>query len=217
MRIYTLALSVVAHLIAVMAIVAMPLYATSTLPDPRRVIEFVQVVAVIPSSPPPLMRSVSDSHPTSGAPTVPLAEPRGLEPEPDAPIPVSFDTPPAIVDGLAFAGVPVSADAIPPPPPQPAEREPIRVGGTISRPERIHAVPPVYPPIAQAAHVEGTVVLEAIIGADGAVRDVRVLRSIPLLDYAASEAVRQWLFTPTRLNGDPVPVVMTVTVTFRLR
>jgi protein TonB len=51
---------------------------------------------------------------------------------------------------------------------------------------------------------------------DGAVREVRVLRSVPMLDAPAIDAVRQWRFTPTRLNGDPVPVVMTVTVTFRL-
>ena len=56
----------------------------------------------------------------------------------------------------------------------------------------------------------------AVIGEDGGVRDVRVLRSIPLLDAAAVEAVRQWGFTPTLLNGEPVPVVMTITVAFRL-
>ena len=67
------------------------------------------------------------------------------------------------------------------------------------------------------ARIKGTVILEAVIGIDGTVRNVRVLRSVPLLDAAAVEAVRQWLFNPTRLNGEPVPVVMTVTVTFQLR
>ena len=76
---------------------------------------------------------------------------------------------------------------------------------------------PVYPAIARAAHLEGVVILEAVIREDGRVRDVRVLRSIPLLDAAAVEAVRQWRFTPTLLNGEPVPVVMTITVAFRLR
>jgi protein TonB len=56
-----------------------------------------------------------------------------------------------------------------------------------------------------------------VIAPDGIVREVRVLRSVPLLDDAAIEAVRQWAFTPTRLNGEAVPVVMTVTVTFTLR
>jgi len=64
--------------------------------------------------------------------------------------------------------------------------------------------------------VQGFVILEAVISEDGAVRSLRVLRSQPLLDAAAVEAVRQWRFTPTLLNGQPVPVVMTVTVNFRL-
>ena len=93
----------------------------------------------------------------------------------------------------------------------------MRVGGTITRPERVRDVQPVYPSLARAAGVSGTVILEAVIGADGTVQDVRVLRPIPLLDGAAIDAVRQWRFTPTLLNGEPVPVVMTVTVTFRLR
>jgi len=78
-------------------------------------------------------------------------------------------------------------------------------------------VPPVYPPIAQSARVAGMVIIEATIGADGKVKDAKVLRSIPLLDQAALDAVRQWVFTPTLLNGVPVPVIMTVTVNFTLQ
>jgi protein TonB len=61
------------------------------------------------------------------------------------------------------------------------------------------------------------VILEAVIDAQGRVESVRVLRSIALLDQAAADAVRQWRFTPTLLNGEPVPIVMTVTVNFALR
>jgi protein TonB len=93
----------------------------------------------------------------------------------------------------------------------------VRVGGEIRPPQKVTDVAPSYPPIARAAHVEGIVILEAVIGEDGAVRDVRLLRSIPLLNAAAVEAVRQWRFTPTLLNGQPVPIVMTVTVAFKLR
>ena len=60
------------------------------------------------------------------------------------------------------------------------------------------------------------VILDALIAEDGSVRDVKVLRSVPLLETAAVEAVRQWRFTPTLLNGLPVQVIMTVTVTFNL-
>jgi TonB family protein len=71
--------------------------------------------------------------------------------------------------------------------------------------------------MALAAKVQGAVVLEARIEPDGRVGEVQVLRSIPLLDQAAIDAVRQWAYTPTLLNGQPVPVVMTVTVQFSLR
>jgi protein TonB len=78
-------------------------------------------------------------------------------------------------------------------------------------------VAPLYPPVALAVHREGIVILEAVIAEDGSVRDVRVVRPVPLLDQAAIEAVRQWRFTPTLLNGEAVPIVMTVTVNFQLR
>jgi TonB family protein len=74
----------------------------------------------------------------------------------------------------------------------------------------------VYPKIAQSARVQGVVILEATIGPDGSVQDAKVLRSIPLLDQAAVDAVKQWQFAPTLLNGAPVPVIMTVTVNFTL-
>jgi periplasmic protein TonB len=78
-------------------------------------------------------------------------------------------------------------------------------------------VNPVYPPIAQSARVQGVVIVEAIIGPDGRVTEAKVLRSIPLLDAAALDAVKQWVYTPTLLNGVPVPVIMTVTVNFTLQ
>jgi len=97
-----------------------------------------------------------------------------------------------------------------------AAQEPVRVGGDIKEPRRITSVAPVYPPIAQQAGVQGIVIIEAIIGTDGAVESARVLRPVPLLDQAALDAVTQWRYTPTLLNGQPVKVVMTVTVSFNL-
>jgi protein TonB len=81
---------------------------------------------------------------------------------------------------------------------------------------KIKDVKPEYPPIAQSARVQGIVIVETVIGADGLVQDARVLRSIPLLDQAALDAVRQWEFVPTLLNGAPTPIVMTMTVNFTL-
>jgi protein TonB len=95
-----------------------------------------------------------------------------------------------------------------------AMRPPLRVGGHIKAPTKIKDVKPVYPAVAQAARVAGEVTVEATIGPDGKVVDAKVVRSVPLLDQAALDAVRQWEYTPTLLNGVPVPVVMTVKINF---
>jgi protein TonB len=83
-------------------------------------------------------------------------------------------------------------------------------------PTKVKHVAPVYPAIAQSAQVQGVVILELLIAPDGLVADARVMRSIPLLDQAALDAVRQWEFQPVRLNGSSVPVLMTATVSFTL-
>jgi TonB family protein len=95
--------------------------------------------------------------------------------------------------------------------------QPVRVGGAIKTPAQTKRVSPVYPPEAQAAGAQGVVIMEAVVAADGKVTDVRVLRSIPLLDQVAMDAVRQWEYAPTVINGTAVPVVMTVTVNFELK
>jgi len=120
------------------------------------------------------------------------------------------------VAGGIIGGVVGGLDLAPPPPPPPPT-EPIRVGGNIRPPEKTRDVSPLYPAIAQSARVQGIVIIEATIGADGRVTNATVLRSIPLLDTAALTAVRQWEFTPTLLNGIPVAVIMTVTVNFTLQ
>ena len=92
----------------------------------------------------------------------------------------------------------------------------VRVGGDIKEPKKIRDVRPAYPDVARAARVQGIVIIEATMDTAGQVEEARILRSVPLLDEAALAAVRQWLFTPTLLNGVPVPVVMTLTVNFKL-
>ena len=92
----------------------------------------------------------------------------------------------------------------------------VRVGGGIKPPERLQFVAARMPPEAVASGVQGVVILEMLINEEGLVSNVKVLRSIPLLDQAAIEAARQWRFVPTLLNGSPVPVMMTATVNFTL-
>ena len=103
-------------------------------------------------------------------------------------------------------------------PDQPADRpdEPIRIGDGVPPPAKIHDVPPVYPPAAREAGVQGLVVLEATIDATGVVGDIEVLRSVPELEEAAIAAVEHWRYEPTLVDGAPVSVLMTVTINFLL-
>ena len=104
----------------------------------------------------------------------------------------------------------------PPPPPRPVPDGPIRVGGNVQAPKKIKDVKPAYPEEARANRVQGIIILEIVIAPTGRVVDARVLRSIHGLDDAALDAVKQWEFTPTLLNGVPVAIVMSVTVNFTM-
>jgi len=210
-----LTISIVVHVVAVCAAVIAPLFATDELPAPRTALEFIQVVP-LPEPPAPPPRSVARARVDTPRPDIPsLDVPNGIAPEPVVdPIDDRFTNATGVI---AFGdSSAIVTDATPPPPPPPRQPLP-RVGGNIKRPQKVFDVAPTYPAIARAVHVEGVVIVEVVIAEDGSVRDVRILRSIPLLDAAAIDAVRQWQFSPTLLNGEPVPIVMTVTVAFRLR
>ena len=155
-------------------------------------------------------------RPTPNA-SAPVEAPKEIVPEAPS-VPSTAGVPGGVEGGIpggTVGGVVGGLPEAPPPPPPPAA--PVRVGGNIKTPTKTKDVKPVYPPIAQSARVSGVVIIEATIGADGKVKDAKVLRSIPLLDQAALDAVKQWQFTPTLLNGVPVPVIMTVTVNFTLQ
>jgi protein TonB len=145
----------------------------------------------------------------------PVEAPKEIKPETG--LEAGFERTSGVEGGLIGGVAGGITGGIPEPPPPPPPAAPVRVGGNIKQPQKTKDVRPVYPPIAQSARVQGIVIIEAVIGPDGAVRDAKVLRSIPLLDQAALDAVRQWVFTPTLLNGQPVPVIMTVTVQFTLQ
>ncbi len=99
------------------------------------------------------------------------------------------------------------------PPPIPAR---IKVGGLVQQGKILYQPMPVYPPLARAARVQGTVRLEGILGKDGRVRELRVISGHPLLAPAALEAVRRWIYKPTLLNGEAVEVVAPIDVNFTL-
>ena len=92
----------------------------------------------------------------------------------------------------------------------------VKVTDTIPPPRLIKKVDPVYPTIASQAGVEGVVILEARTDVDGRVKNVRVLRSVPLLDQAAIDAVRQWTYEPLIIDGQPKEAIFTTTVRFTL-
>ena len=96
------------------------------------------------------------------------------------------------------------------------EGEPLRLTGGIEPPTQLKRVDPVYPEVARLAHVEGLVILEATTDIYGRAQNIKVLRSIPLLDQAAIDAVKQWVYEPVIINGKPIPVTFTVTVRFAL-
>jgi len=94
---------------------------------------------------------------------------------------------------------------------------PLRVGGDVKAPVVIYRVEPVYSADARANHVSGIVIVEAVIGRDGLVKNIQVLKPLPFgLDQAAVDAVRQWQFKPGTLNGEPVDVIFNLTVNFKL-
>lgn len=93
---------------------------------------------------------------------------------------------------------------------------PLRAGSGIEPPRKIKDVKPVYPQGALSDQARGTVLIEAIVGIDGKVHEAKVIHSVPLLDQAALDAVRQWEFAPSKLNGVPVAVIITVIVQFAI-
>jgi protein TonB len=169
----------------------------------------------LPKPPEPPKRAAAKKvEVPSHEPSFPTKANDGIKPEVDKPAPEEPGDDTGVVDGDGDKKI----EPEPPPPPKPEPPQvPVRVGGNIRVPVKTRDVRPSYPPIAQSARVQGIVIVEATIGADGLVKDAKVLRSIPLLDEAALAAVRQWQFTPTFLNNVPVPVIMTVTVQFTLQ
>jgi periplasmic protein TonB len=212
---YTLPLSFVIHTGALAIFVVAPLVATDVLPTPRFVLEYM-ITQSAPSLPPAVPTPRQAEKPTSvimNPRVAPVEAPMGVGVESG----IEMTAEP--VDNRGLAGIvegfwtrEIFSELLPVVGPV----EPVRPGGHIKPPTRIKDVLPIYPEIARSARVEGVVIIEAIIGADGKVQNAKVLRSRPLLDEAALDAVRAWEYTPTLLNGQPVPVIMTVTVQFTL-
>ncbi len=219
----TLPLAVILHVLVIGSAVALSLWYIEEIPDPPIPVSFYVQAAPPPPPPPPPPKAAPKAvqkveQPQTNQMTAPLIIPDAL------PKPTSDDTGGEGVEGGVEGGVPGGVmggvlggvpggvlGGIP-------GEEPMRIGGEVKEPIEISRVKPQYPEAARKARMQGVVILEAIITKDGSVSDVRILRGInPLLDNAAMRAVQQWKYKPATFNGRPVPVYLTVTVTFTLQ
>jgi protein TonB len=126
-------------------------------------------------------------------------------------------TPGGVIGGI-IGSVPTAA---PPPPPakvveKPVTPQRIRVGGNVIAANLVRKITPVYPQLAKQARIQGVVRFTAIIGKDGTIQNLTLVSGHPLLLEAARQAVSQWQYKPTLLNGEPVEVVTTIDVNFTL-
>ena len=220
-RRYITFLSALVHAAILSTIFVTQLLSTGSLPVPRTVLAFSDALPVrihdIPL--PPRARGGSAPSEYRSPGVAPIEAPPDIAPEQEV-TPAGHAAPgvrgveAGVVGGIDLPGNGLQVET--PPPPPPVSREPIRLHAGMQAPRKIVNVPPRYPTHAQLAHIEGVVVLDAVIDATGQVTDVQVTRSTRALDQAAIDAVRQWRFTPTLLNGEPVPILLTVTVRFTL-
>ncbi len=125
------------------------------------------------------------------------------------------------VIGGIIGSVPAAAPPPPPPPkveekPKPVVPQRIRVGGNVQSAKLVRQPKPVYPPLARQARIQGTVRFSAIIGKDGTIQNLQLVSGHPLLVQSATDAVKQWVYQPTQLNGEPVEVITQIDVNFTL-
>jgi protein TonB len=120
--------------------------------------------------------------------------------------------------GALMGGLPAAAPPKPPPPPPapPKPTGPAKIGGNVVAANLINPVKPVYPPLAKMARQQGTVKFEAMISKEGTIEDLKLISGPPLLVQAAMDAVKQWRYRPTILNGEPTEVQTTIDVNFSL-
>jgi periplasmic protein TonB len=223
--------SVVAHSAVVAALILIPLMYTQAIDMP----EFAKTFLIAPPPPPPPAAKVITQpfhrlrtffH--QGELYSPKVIPRHVAVIKEQPLPQqSTDG----VPGGVIGGVPGgrlggvlggilsgrSTMVVPPPPPKPVmHRGPIRVGGRVQAPQVIYRVQPVYPPLARQARISGEVVIDSVIDAQGNVTQMKVVSGPPLLIQSAMNALSQWKYRPTLLNGTLVSVEMLVTIHFQM-
>jgi periplasmic protein TonB len=236
---WTVMVSFVLQMLMIGMIVLIPLIYTDTLPKATLTSFLVAPPPPPPPPPPPVAAApvkvvkVAPRQFDAGRLMAPKQIPREIAmikeeelPPPSAsvgvvggvPGGVPGGTPGGVIGGI-IGSVPTAAPPPPPPPKQEVKPPPpqrIRVGGNVQAANLIRKITPQYPPLAKQARVQGVVKFQAIIGKDGTIQNLQLLTGHPLLVPAATEAVKQWMYRPTLLNGEPVEVVTQIDVNFTL-
>ena len=219
---WSLLVSVALQSLLIGALVLVPLIYTEALP--KAMLSTFIVAPAPPPPPPPPMAAVKVKQEKLAQviktnPVTPTVIPKKIEIEKDQAAP---DAAPSPQDngipggtGDVLGGIAGNGPAMPPPPkPQTPQR--VTLGGQVEAAKLINKVSPQYPEVAKSAHVTGTVVLRAVISKSGDIRQLQLVSGPPLLAKAAMDAVTQWRYRPTVLNGQPVEVDTTIDVVFSL-
>jgi len=216
-------ISIAVHVVVVLVVLIIPLTAIdpASLVIPTRIDDFIHTVPVPP--PPPVMSSrptrVTNARPVDVS-VAPTSAPPAIAPEAStSPVTADVGLPPGIGVGSTDLGAidTIGQQIVVRPPEALRQTGPVRVADLPVPPRKIVDVRPVYSEMARQTRTEGTVVLEAVLDPTGSVTQLRVVRSVPLLDQAALDAVRRWKYSPSMIGGRPVSVLMTITITFHLQ
>jgi protein TonB len=231
---YTVFASFLFQMVLVSVGIILPLIYTQSLPAYQLVAMFMAPPPPPPPPPPPAaivkIVKVIPREFDAGKLLQPKAIPKNIAiiKEEDMPPPTTISGVVGGVPGGIPGGTPggviggiISATAVAPPPPPKVEApkaapQRIRVGGNVQKANLINAPKPVYPPLARQARIQGTVKLNAVISKEGAIEQLTVVTGHPLLIPSALEAVKQWRYKPTLLNGEPVEVITQIDVNFTL-
>jgi periplasmic protein TonB len=223
---WTVVLSMVAQVVFLGILILIPLIYTEALPKSMTATLLVAPPPPPPPPPPPVATQIVKVKPQvhlmdAGRLVAPKVIPKDVkiikEEAPDMNAGMTGGVPGGVAGGSmggVIGGVIGGMGGAPPPPKPTASR--IRQGGSVQAALLINRVQPVYPPLARQTRIAGTVRLHAIISKQGSVESLEVLSGHPLLVRAAMDAVQQWKYKPTLLNGEPVEVDTTIDVIFSL-
>lgn len=224
---WTVIISTIVQVVFLGILILIPLIYTQALPKAMLSTLLIAPPPPPPPPPPPQAAPKVIAKPvarliTQGKLTAPRAIPKEVAVFKEAELPPEPAGGSGVLGGIGggdvlggIGGGPTAAAPPPPPPPKPTVSR-VKLGGNVQAAKLITQPQPVYPALARQARITGNVVLHAIIGKDGTVQQLEVVSGHPLLVQSALDAVKNWRYQPTTLNGDPVEVDTTITVIFGL-